>query len=30
MFALCGEIKHHLGRFFFSHGFPFPDRKKTT
>jgi Integrase zinc binding domain len=30
MFALCGEIKHHLGRFSFSHGFPFPDRKKTT
>jgi hypothetical protein len=30
MFALCGEIKHHLGRFSFSHGFPFPHRKKTT
>jgi hypothetical protein len=30
MFASCGEIKHHLGRFSFSHGFPFPDRKKTT
>jgi hypothetical protein len=30
MFALCWEIKHHLGRFSFSHGFPFPDMKKTA
>jgi hypothetical protein len=30
MFALCGEIKHHLGRFSSSHGFSFPDRKKNT
>jgi hypothetical protein len=30
MFALCGEIKHHPGRFFSSHGFSFPNRKQTT
>jgi hypothetical protein len=30
MFALCGEIKHHPGRFSSSHGFSFRNQKKTT
>jgi hypothetical protein len=30
MFALCGEIKHHLGMFSSSHGFSILNRKITT